>query len=137
MAGATAPIKVEMKLPSTRLNMTSPSAWYIASTIAQANNSDVTTWADSSGNGYTLTSGATKAKYMLNVVNGEPAVLFAGLTQLTSTATLANLLGATGLGTVYAAIKPVTVGGVTNHLIWSGSGATPTRLVVIEDPPNT
>lgn len=55
-------------------------AWYDASSIAQADNSAVTSWTDSSGNGWTVTqaTGAAQPTLQTAELNGKPVVRFDG-----------------------------------------------------------
>lgn len=60
------------------LSLASLEAWYDASSIAQADGTDVTSWPDLSGNGWTLTSAGTAPKLETAELNGKPVVRFAG-----------------------------------------------------------
>lgn len=60
------------------LSLADLEAWYDASAIAQADGTDVTSWADLSGNGWTLTSAGTAPKLETVELNGRSVVRFAG-----------------------------------------------------------
>lgn len=53
-------------------------AWYKASGLALSSGNPVTSWADASGHGYTITqgTGARQPTYVANAVNGNPGVRF-------------------------------------------------------------
>lgn len=60
-------------------------AWYVASSIAQPDNTPVAAWPDSSGNGWNLaqTKGANQPTCQTNELNGQPVVRFDGSDFLT------------------------------------------------------
>lgn len=61
----------------TPTDLSSLQAWYKADSISQSDNTDVTTWSDSSGNGYDLTGyGTTKPKFRTSVQNSLPVIRF-------------------------------------------------------------
>lgn len=52
-------------------------AWYKADSLSQSDDTAVTTWTDSSGNGYDLTGyGGTKPKFRTAVLNSKPVIRF-------------------------------------------------------------
>lgn len=59
-------------------------AWYDATTISASDNDPVGTWADSSGNGRTLTQATAglRPTYRTNIQNGRPVVRFDGVDDL-------------------------------------------------------
>ena len=136
--GAVAPMRVDMKLPTTVLQL-SPTAWYKADAIVgYVTGADLTTWIDSSGNGYDISQAVAAAKphYTTGVVNGLPAVLFDGTNDILSTAvaTVNSILGSSGRGTVYMMTYPTTAAGAHDHLIWASAvAAGGTRCTTIED----
>jgi len=103
-------VDVQMVLPILP-SILSPTAWWHAGSITLADGTPVTTWADSSGNGRDLTQG-TASQRPVFIADKElvvakwpvrrPCVLFDGSNdRLDSSATLAQVLGANGVGTIF------------------------------------
>jgi hypothetical protein len=83
-------------------------AWYKATDLALNDNDPVSSWADASGNGYTLTgTTTTRPLYKTNVVNSLPAVLFDGVDDFLTNAAFKNFGDAY---TIYAVISYTTSG---------------------------
>ena len=69
-------------------NLSSLAAWYKADSISQSDNTDVTTWTDSSGNGYDLTGYGTLPKFRTVQLGYAPLpiIRFGGAGYLSRTA---------------------------------------------------
>lgn len=64
------------ELPNTIANL---KAWYKADSLSLNDGDAISTWADSSGNGFDASSTLTaRPLYKVNIVNGKPAILFDG-----------------------------------------------------------
>ena len=103
--GVVATVAVEMKFPTTAFPLTlSPSAWWRSVDLTLSNGDPVGSWTDASGNGRTLTAaGAARPTYTTETVRGQPRkfVRFDGTDDvMTSTATLAQIFGASGVSTI-------------------------------------
>jgi hypothetical protein len=90
-------------------------AWWDAATIAQADNTTVTSWADSSGNGHTMT-GATGQTYQTAELNGLPGVQFDGVDDIMA----AGSWAADASRTVIVVAKVTSAS--SNRSIWGGGG---------------
>jgi hypothetical protein len=94
-------------------------AWWDASQITgHANGASVTSWPDSSGNGYTLTT-TTPPIYTTNVQNGLPAVNF-----VAGNVWLAGTWALTGTETFFVVSLNASGTGGTNQRILSSPTAT-------------
>jgi hypothetical protein len=100
-----------------------PFAWWKADALALANGADVTTWADSSGNGHTVTPFAAgkEPRYDTNVVNGLGAVRFeaANLDNLRT----ATFTAATPPGMAFVVCRPPATTPAANQYVLSGTTA--------------
>ena len=90
-------------------DLTGLSNWYKADALALSNGAAVTSWADSSGAGRTLTGNAL---FQTNQLNGKPGVQFDGIDDY-----LTHLAGA-----AYITGKEVTVFAVFKHLVYNSNG---------------
>lgn len=90
-------------------------AWYKADSLGLGDGAAVTSWADSSGNGLTLTqaTGANQPIFHTAGVNGLPAVTFDGVNDFLATA--ATTSPTTGV-TVMVLLKPTAVD-TTGHTV--------------------
>jgi len=61
-------------------DVTGLTAWYKADSLVASDNDTITSWTDSSGNGYTSTS-STGPTYKTNILNGKPVLRFNGTDQ--------------------------------------------------------
>jgi hypothetical protein len=67
-------------------NVASLKFWLKADAITQSDNTEITTWPDSSGNGHPFLKGsATGPTFKTNIVNGKPVVRFNGTQYLNNT----------------------------------------------------
>lgn len=101
------------------LTITGLVAWWDAVSIGQADGTSVTSWADSSGNGYTLTEATNPPTYKTAIRNGLPIVRFDGINdRLANTAfadfgdhyTVFSVFAATGPSTSFNALFEVSNG---------------------------
>jgi len=100
----------------------SPTAWYKADALVLSNDDAVASWADSSGNGNTLTqaSGVNRPIYKTNIKNSLPAVLF-GASQYMDSAAFGVALAQPGT-VIIAAKAPAEV--TVSHQAFSGQTGT-------------
>lgn len=101
-------------------------AWYKASSIVQADNTAVASWADSSGNGWTVTqaTGSAQPTFQTNELNGQPVVRFDGTDFLNIGNTF--VLASSQAVTIFVVKKPVSAS-AQNVLLSAGltsSGST-------------
>lgn len=88
--------------------------WWHADSMSLSDGASVTTWADSSGNGKTLTSGAGSPVFKVNIQNGKPALLFNGTSSM-----MTAPLSLTQPYTHFLVAK--TVGTINNNYIIDGA----------------
>lgn len=82
-------------------------AWYAADSIDSTDGTEQTSWADLSGNGYTLTANSgTGPTWETNAVNSKPALLFNGTSDFMTNAAIASQFSGTDIArTVFAVVK--------------------------------
>lgn len=107
MGVTTVPL-FELEVPSeTSVAALGPSAWYRTDALTGFNNGDaVTTFTDSSGNGYDAVQGTASKRptYVTSAMNGRPALLFDGVNDgYDGTTALSSLFGANGVRTIFVA----------------------------------
>lgn len=109
-------------------------AWWDASTVTGlAESAQVTSWSDSSGNGYTATgAGGTKPLMRNGFINGNNAIEFSGSNSFTSTLTASQ-----NVFTIFMVAAPSSLSGNRNVIGSSGNGgrefryAGATRQIVV------
>lgn len=102
----------------TPASVSGMAAWYKGEELSLANAAAVTSWADSSGNGNTLTqgTGAQQPTYRTNIVNGLPIVRFDGTNDMLANAAPSGFGSQSGQ-TVFAVVLTNSVADSTFHSI--------------------
>jgi hypothetical protein len=110
-------------------------AWYDADALSLSNNDLISTLADSSGNGYSLTaSGAARPQFKTNIFNSRASMLFSGSQHLTSSVTSPwNFLHKSGGSAIFAVWQAGTVSdpNVVYYLLSTGTAATSQNALAI------
>lgn len=98
-------------------------AWYKASSIAQADASAVSSWADLSGNSRTLSqaTGANQPTYRTAIVGGKPVVRFDGTSD--------RMVTGVNISATAMAARPRAVFAVVANAAVSGSGGSYQHMV--------
>lgn len=97
--------------------------WLKADSIGLTDGTTITSWADSSSNGYNLTSGS--ATFKTNIVNGKPVVRFDGISNNLSAS---GSIGVSQPDTIFIVGKqPFTA--ARCGFVWTGPGAPQIALV--------
>lgn len=120
----TPEIRIEADIPISPLELT-PAAWYRPESLsALAAGAAVAQWNDDSGNGRHLVQGSAGLRPTIkhNAVNARSAVRFDGTRRLEGNGfPLSAILGADGVGTVYAVFWIDAAAPAVNALVAAGS----------------
>lgn len=104
----------------------SASGWWRSDHVTLDANGLVSGMTDLSGNGRNLSQAVAGARplWVANAIDGRPGMYFDGVSkQLTSTATMATFLGASGVGTIVAVFKLDSDAGASDVIFFAGSGS--------------
>ncbi len=92
--------------------------WLKADALGLANGAAVTSWADQSPNGNTVSTAGAPGYYLSKVINGKPAVYFDGTVDLTRGGVVGTNLASASDNTLYLVIAHASYDAYTDLLGW-------------------